>query len=256
MLEPAGVAVDQARVHLPQRLVVDAEALGRVVAHVVLHDVGPLDEAVQDLQPLGVLEVDRDAALAAVAAHRDVVAHPIVVVERVHLDDGRAEVGEQLGAERAGDREAEVQHEHAVERSDESRPGRDRGRRRGRRGPVSVGVLRLRQHFLGVLPDCRRGAAGLRRARRQRVRAAHLPDRADLRIDDLGDATTGRAGPPPASAPAAPARPPRPRCAPNRRRGSAPPPRPSAACSGAAAPCPPPACRCGWPIRAARRCRA
>ena len=51
--EAAGVAVDQARVDGAERLVVDAEALGGVVAHVVLDDVGPLDQAVEDGEALG-----------------------------------------------------------------------------------------------------------------------------------------------------------------------------------------------------------
>ena len=71
-LEATRVAVDDARVHRAQALVVDAEAHRRVVAHVVLHDVGLLDEAVQHRHRRRVLQVQRDAALAAVAAHRDV----------------------------------------------------------------------------------------------------------------------------------------------------------------------------------------
>ena len=49
-------------------------------------------------------------------AHRDVRAHPVAVVQRVDLDDRGAEVGEHLGAERPGDRQAEVEHPDAVER--------------------------------------------------------------------------------------------------------------------------------------------
>ncbi len=87
-------------------------------------------------EALGVLEVDRDALLPAVARHPE--AH--LEEEAVHrhvvdLDHGRAEVGEQLGTERPGDREAEVEHDDTVKRRSERSSADGRGVRRDVRVP-------------------------------------------------------------------------------------------------------------------------
>ena len=116
VFEPAGVAVDDVGFDRLDALVVDAETDRRVVAHVVLYDVGRLDQLAQDRHRVGVLQVHRDAALPAVAAHRDVRAHPVAVVERIDLDHVGTEVGQHHRSPRAGDREAEVEHAHARER--------------------------------------------------------------------------------------------------------------------------------------------
>ena len=74
LLVADGVAVDQPRVDLLERLVVDAEPLGGGVAHVVLDDVGLLDQPLEHRQSGRVLEVEGDRLLVPVAHLRDVVA--------------------------------------------------------------------------------------------------------------------------------------------------------------------------------------
>src|SRR5581483_4442242 len=102
-----------ARVDLPQRLVVDLQPVLHVGAEVLDDDVGLLDEPVED-PPAGVgLQVDRDRPLVAV----EVLA--VEVREAgVHRALGRADDLDHLGAEvrqhphggRAGARVAEVKH--------------------------------------------------------------------------------------------------------------------------------------------------
>ena len=111
-----GVAVDQARVALLQALEVEAEAGRRARAPVRRQHVRPVEQPVEDLDPLGVLEVHRDRPLAAVGAEPHVGAGPERVVQGVHLDDVGAEVGEQLGVEGPGHAEAEVEHPDPGER--------------------------------------------------------------------------------------------------------------------------------------------
>ncbi len=59
--------------------------------------------------PSEVFRLSGEAALVAVGGQRDVVELPVDVVQGVDLDDVRAEVAEHLGAEGAGDGEAEVE---------------------------------------------------------------------------------------------------------------------------------------------------
>ena len=94
LLVSEGVAVDQLRLDLAQRLAVHPEPFGGVVAHVVLDDVGPLDEPVQHRHALRVLEVEGDRFLVPVADHGDVVAEPGLVIGRVDLYDPGAQLGE------------------------------------------------------------------------------------------------------------------------------------------------------------------
>ena len=90
---------------------------------------------------------------------------PEAVVQRVDLDHVGAEVGQQLGAERAGDGQAEVEHHDAVERRRRSeRPVGGDGLAR----PICCG-RRLGQHLVGVLADAAPGRADLRRRGRQPV---------------------------------------------------------------------------------------
>jgi hypothetical protein len=64
--EAGALDVDEVLAELPQRLVVDADALGDAVAVVHHHHVDGRHEPVDDLAPLGLLQVDDDAALATV----------------------------------------------------------------------------------------------------------------------------------------------------------------------------------------------
>ena len=115
LFEPPRMAVDQCRIDGSQRLVVDSEPNRCFVAHVVLHDVGLSDQLAKQLHAIGGFQIHGDAALAAVATHRDVIAHPVVVGERVHLDDLGTEIGQQLRTEGARDGEAKIEHANAFE---------------------------------------------------------------------------------------------------------------------------------------------
>ena len=59
-------AVDDVRPARAHALVVDAEPLGDAAAEVLQHHVGLIDELPEDLQSLLGLQIDEDAALAAV----------------------------------------------------------------------------------------------------------------------------------------------------------------------------------------------
>src|SRR5439155_10802865 len=85
-VEAARVAVDDVGVDLAQRFLVALQPRERVTAHVRVHDVGAFHESVQDAEPLWRLQVDADAALAAVGAVGDVAGMPPRVAPRVHLD--------------------------------------------------------------------------------------------------------------------------------------------------------------------------
>src|SRR5271169_1552870 len=95
------------------------------------------------------LQVDADAALAAVGAVRDVLRVPPRVAPGVDLDDVRTKVGKHLGAKGAGHREAEVEHGDAFEWSPVGVCGD------GRRGPWRRGAIT--EHLVGVLAYPRDG---------------------------------------------------------------------------------------------------
>ena len=176
VLEAAGVAVDEIGLDRAQALVVDAEAYRGVVAHVVLHDVGRRHQLVQDRHRVGVLEVHGDAALAPVAAHRDVRAHPVEVVQRVDLDHVGTEVGEHHRAPRPRDRQPEVEHAHPGQWR---RRCRGRGRRHRR---AAARPRRLRPAPSSVSAPIAGGAVGRRgRAGVQLVHPADLAHRTELR---------------------------------------------------------------------------
>ena len=81
-----------------------------------MYDVGPTDQCLERGARLGRLEIERDAALAALAPHERPldVAHR-VTGGRLELDHVCAEVGQLHRAERAGEEVPEVEHLDAVE---------------------------------------------------------------------------------------------------------------------------------------------
>ena len=190
-LEAARVAVDEARVQFLQTLVVDPEPLGRVVAHVVLDHVGALDQRQQHLHRARILEIERDAPLAAVRHVGDVVRVPVGVVEGVDLDDVGAEVGQDLRAVRARDREPQIEDRDACERRGEPLAGLRAACHRpagdGRRSRVHA--RRLGTDLIGVFAGARRRAADRAGVRMQPVRGADLANRSELRVVDFDDAT-------------------------------------------------------------------
>ncbi len=128
-LRPQAVrrAVDDARVDLAHRLVVDAELLDDALAEVLRHHVGLLDEAVEDLAPLRLLQVDGHRPLVAVHRLEVVVDRPLggeidaghaarVAFHRVFdLDDVGPHVGEHGRGPRPVLPDRHVQHGDAVE---------------------------------------------------------------------------------------------------------------------------------------------
>ena len=105
---------------------------------------------------------------------------PEVVPQRVGLDDRGAEVGEHLRAPRAGDGQAEVEHDHALERGAQV-AGLGRAVDRAGRNPE------LGQDLVGVLPGG--GGGALHRAGRADHVDEHagVADAADLGVVDLDD---------------------------------------------------------------------
>ena len=191
-VEAARVAVDDVGIDRAQRCFVDLEAGERRTPHVRVHDVGVLDEAMQHREPFRRLEIDADAALAAVGAVRDVVGVPPRIAPRVDLDDVRAEVGEDLRAERSRDREPEVEHGDAFERCT-ALLGRRRRRRSG--GLRIIGARRGRRGFgaqgVGVLADARDRSLDPPRRATQPVHDADLTQRSVLGMFDVGDRVLG-----------------------------------------------------------------
>ena len=117
-------------------LVREAEPREGPRAEVLDDDIGLLDEPLEDLRAIGMLEVDRDAALVPV--DREVVGgHAIHVGRRpgprlvadarqLHLDHVGAVVREHEGAIGTGERSGEVHHADPGERT-VRRPATDRG---------------------------------------------------------------------------------------------------------------------------------
>ena len=108
-------AVDDGGVHGAQILVTQPEALHHAGAEVVDHHLHARDEALHDLDRARLLEVERDAALAAVVrdevgdgavAREDVAA--ALAVAPLDLDDLGAHVGHQRRGERPLLRPGEV----------------------------------------------------------------------------------------------------------------------------------------------------
>src|SRR5205823_13667880 len=109
-------AVDDVRVDALAVVVADAESHRDARGHVVVDDVGTLDELQRDLDTARVLEVEREAALAALAAEERATGHAhAVAAHRLDLDDVGAEVADHHRAERAREVLAEVDQAHSLE---------------------------------------------------------------------------------------------------------------------------------------------
>src|SRR4030095_2330580 len=110
--------------------VAETEALGHPGDEVLENDVGAARQLDDDLQPLGVLQVDCDRALVAIdrgeaQAHAVLagaeVAHVVPAARALHLDDVGAEVGQHRGAVGTGDDPGEVEDANALEHHARSR---------------------------------------------------------------------------------------------------------------------------------------
>ncbi len=110
-------AVNRAGIELLDLVVSDAQLVGYARLEILDDDVGLFGQVEGDLQPPGLLEVERDALLAAVPDHEGVLASHGVAVGALHLDDVGALLCQQHGREGAGDILAEVEHPDTVQYS-------------------------------------------------------------------------------------------------------------------------------------------
>ena len=125
LAEAEGADIDDARVHLPHRFVVEPEALHRLRPHVVDQRVGRLRELQQRLLAFRALQVQHDAALVAVQVEeqRAGARAPAgtggaqhVAAGRLHLDHVGTEVRQHLGRRRTHDDFGDVDDAQAGER--------------------------------------------------------------------------------------------------------------------------------------------
>src|SRR5260221_563531 len=104
--EAGDAAIDETRVDLAQALIIELQPMLHIGPEVLDHDVGVLDQPVQDLERLRLLEIEGDAPLVAVqvleigAVPR--AAEPAIALGRFDLDDFRAPIGELAHAGGAG----------------------------------------------------------------------------------------------------------------------------------------------------------
>jgi hypothetical protein len=116
ILAKAGNAgIDQARIDLAQRLVVDTEPLLHSRAEILDQHVGFFDQTLEGGEPFRRLQVERDAALVAmqVLKIRSVArpAHRLFGVRRrLDLDDIGAPIGELARAGRPGPHPRQIEH--------------------------------------------------------------------------------------------------------------------------------------------------
>ena len=120
LAEPGDAAIDDARIDLAQALIVDAELGLDVGAEVLDHDVGLRGEALEHLEALRVLQVERHRALVAVQilevramARAARLLAGRVLQQRIDLDDIGAPVGELPHAGRPRTDAGEVEHGEA-----------------------------------------------------------------------------------------------------------------------------------------------
>jgi len=111
LAEAGDAAVDEARIHLLHRLVVDTEAVLHFRAVVLDDDVGFLRHALEYRQPLGGLEIQREAPAVPLqvleieaVAPLPRAAAAVLFVRVLDLDDVGAEVGELACTGRSGAR--------------------------------------------------------------------------------------------------------------------------------------------------------
>ena len=120
-------AIDQRRVGCGEHVVAKAQLLERVAPEVFDEDIGGAHHAQQDLPALRPLEIERDAALAAIHHHerrRHAVDARLAISARVvpsrqllDLDHVGAHVGEHGAARGPRHDLREFQHAHAGERT-------------------------------------------------------------------------------------------------------------------------------------------
>ena len=121
LAEAGNAGIDDARIDLGERLVVDAEPLLHVGTEILDHDIGLLDHALEGGEPFRRLQIERHAALVAVqvlkvaalarAAHRLFQAG-----RRLDLDDIGAPIGELAHAGRSRADAGEIEYRESRKR--------------------------------------------------------------------------------------------------------------------------------------------
>ncbi len=112
-----GVAVHDVGIDALAVFVRDPETLRDPGGHVVVDDVGPLDELQRDLFAPLRLDVEADVALATRAAHERLVDHPHAVAGHgLDLDHLGTEITEDHRSERTGEVLTEVDDQNPFER--------------------------------------------------------------------------------------------------------------------------------------------
>lgn len=125
--ERAHVHHDQVRPVCPEIVEVDAKPAQRRRAEVGHHDIGRRDQPAHQARRLGVVQIDRDAALGAtehrpagrdaVVAQRRVGPCRITLAGTLDLDHVGPELAEQRGRQRAGQDRRQVQDAHTAQRA-------------------------------------------------------------------------------------------------------------------------------------------
>ncbi len=115
LAEAGNAGIDDARIDLGERLVVDAEPLLHVGPEILDHDVGLLDHALEGGEAFGRLQIERHAALVAMQVLKVAAlarpAHRLFDAgRRLDLDDIGAPVGELAHAGRARAHAGEIEH--------------------------------------------------------------------------------------------------------------------------------------------------
>src|SRR4029453_2028112 len=116
-------AQDDARVHLLQAFVVDAQPELHVGAVVLDHDVGLLDQLLEDGEAVGFLEIERDRLLVAMqvlevwSVARPAHVHVAGAGRHLDLDAVGAPIGEVAHRRRTGAYARQVEHGEAGKRS-------------------------------------------------------------------------------------------------------------------------------------------
>ena len=121
LAEAGNAGIDEARIDLGERLVVDPEPLLHVGAEILHHDIGLLHHALEGGEPFGRLQVERHAALVAMQVLEvGALARPAHRLfqsgRRLDLDDIGAPVGELAHAGRSRAHAGQIEHREARKR--------------------------------------------------------------------------------------------------------------------------------------------
>ena len=198
-LRPIGadVAEDDVGIDRLHAVIIQPEPRGGRQAGVVVHDIGALDQALQHRARFGVLQLQGDGPLAALATEEGpfAAAHRIAI-GCLHLDDVGAQIGQQHRPEGPGEIIAEIEHAQTGQGFVEQRGVAMRGAARARRPKREIG-RGAQGYRRGDVQGRRRLQRGAERCRIHRHRIAigqHLRvliQRAHRQAGLMGDIVLG-----------------------------------------------------------------